>query len=64
MSDNLEHFCAIRNALSKLRAHEPRGNFARRLLTLVSLISGITGSILITNRATVWAMRLKSARTI
>jgi len=44
MSDNLTRYCAIREALFKLWPHEPRGNFARHLLTLAQMVSGIAGS--------------------
>lgn len=44
MSDNLTRYCAIRDALLKHFPREPRGNFARHLLTLAALISGIVGS--------------------
>src|SRR5262245_14681742 len=44
MSDNLIRYCAIRDALKRLRPTEPRGNLARHLQTTAHLISGIVGS--------------------
>jgi hypothetical protein len=44
MSDNLTRYCAIRDALKRLRATEPKGNLARHLQTTAHLISGIVGS--------------------
>ncbi len=44
MSDNLTRYCAIRDALKRLREKEPKGNLARHLQTTAHLVSGIVGS--------------------
>jgi hypothetical protein len=44
MSDNRRRFCAIHTALKRLYPTPPQGNFARHLLTLAMLISGIVGN--------------------
>jgi hypothetical protein len=44
MSDSLTRYCAIRRALFGHFPSRPGGNFARHLLTLAALISGIIGS--------------------
>ena len=44
MSDNLTRYCAIRDALKRLRSTEPKGNLARHLQTTAHLVSGIVGS--------------------
>ena len=44
MSDNLIRYYAIRDALKRLRATEPKGNLARHLQTTAHLVSGIVGS--------------------
>lgn len=44
MSDSLTRHCAIRDALFEHFGSQPTGNFARHLLTLAALVSGIVGS--------------------
>ncbi|HZO90302.1 MAG TPA: hypothetical protein VFB38_18395 [Chthonomonadaceae bacterium] len=44
MSDNLTRYCAIRDALKRLRQTEPKGNLARHLQTTAHLVSSIVGS--------------------
>lgn len=44
MSDNRRRYRAVRNALKQLYPTEPKGNLARHLNTLASLVSGIVGS--------------------
>jgi len=44
MSDNLRQYRAIRDALIQGYPGEPKGQFARHLVTLAALISGIVAS--------------------
>ena len=44
MSDNLRQYRAIRDALTQGYPGEPKGQFARHLVTLAALISGIVAS--------------------
>jgi len=44
MSDSLTRYCVIRDALFEHFPSRPTGNFARHLLTLAALVSGIVGS--------------------
>ena len=44
MHDNLRQNCAIRKALTQGYSGEPTGQFARHVVTLAALISGIVAS--------------------
>ena len=44
MSDNLRQYCAIRDALIQGYPGEPKGQFARHVVTLAALISDIVAS--------------------
>lgn len=44
MSDNITRYRQVRNALERLYPTKPKGNLARNLNTLATMISGIVGS--------------------
>ena len=44
MSDNINRYRQVRNALERLYPTKPKGNLARNLNTLAAMISGIVGS--------------------
>lgn len=44
MSDNINRYRQVRNALERLYPTKPKGNLVRNLNTLAAMISGIVGS--------------------